>query len=101
MNLSTYFAAVKFVDRLLEHINRLQIHEYGNWERGRADNFWEYNKSDLVCSANERHSLRQANNLTAGMTAYHNITEIFISNMASVLDEKPENLTEKPSTISK
>ncbi len=36
---STYFAAAKLVDRSWEYINRSQIHELRNWERGRAVSF--------------------------------------------------------------
>jgi hypothetical protein len=63
---------VHFHDRWWVYINRSQIHECGNWERGRTVSFLGIHKSDLVCSANEGHSLRQANNLTTGMIAYHN-----------------------------
>jgi hypothetical protein len=34
-----------------DHINCSQIHECGNWERGRAVPFLGIHKSDLVCSA--------------------------------------------------
>jgi hypothetical protein len=39
---SAYFAAVKQVDRSWEYINRSQIHECRNWERGSVVLFWEY-----------------------------------------------------------
>ncbi len=38
------------VDRSWQYINRSQILEYGNWERGRAVLFLETHKSDLLCS---------------------------------------------------
>jgi hypothetical protein len=36
---STYSAAAKQADRSWEYINRWQIHEWRNWERGRAVSF--------------------------------------------------------------
>jgi hypothetical protein len=47
---STYFAAAKYADRSWEYIDRSQIHECGNWERGRAVSFLGILHSDLVCS---------------------------------------------------
>ncbi len=38
-------------ERLWEYINLSQVHECGNWERGRAVSFLGTHKSDLVCSA--------------------------------------------------
>jgi hypothetical protein len=46
-NRSAYFAA-KYVHRSWEYINRSQVHECGNCERGGAVSFLD--KSDLVCS---------------------------------------------------
>ncbi len=37
-------------DRLWEYVNRSQIHECGNWERGRTVSFLGLHKSDLLCS---------------------------------------------------
>ncbi len=81
------------------------------WKLGtRPRNFFlGIQESDLVRRANERPSLRQANNLAAGMTAHHNYhwnyyhiyCYYYCHNIAPALHEKPENLTEKPSTISK
>jgi hypothetical protein len=47
---SVAYFATKYVDRSWEYVNRSQIHECGNWERGRAVSFLEIDKSDLVGS---------------------------------------------------
>ncbi len=39
-------------------LNRSQIHECGNWERGRAVSFLGIHKSDLICSDKTRSTFR-------------------------------------------
>ncbi len=47
------FWCSKYADRSWEYINRLQIHECGNWEQRQSSSvsFLGIHKSDLLCSA--------------------------------------------------
>jgi hypothetical protein len=47
---SAYSAAVKYVDRFWEYINRSQALECGNWDRGRAFPFPGIHKWNFRCS---------------------------------------------------
>jgi hypothetical protein len=46
------------------YINRPQIHECGNWKRGRAVSFLGIHKTDLVCSAADVNHLSLLQKLT-------------------------------------
>jgi hypothetical protein len=47
---SAYSAAVKYVDRFWEYLNRSQTHECGNWVWGRAIPFLGIHKWDFRCT---------------------------------------------------
>jgi hypothetical protein len=48
------------------YINRTQIHECGNLERGRAVSFMGTHISDLLCSVKMQHGERAQQNEVAG-----------------------------------
>jgi hypothetical protein len=53
---------IRWTDRGNIHINRSQMHECRNWERGRAVSFLGVHKSDIVCSVSHlKHEIFVAN----------------------------------------